>query len=108
MDNCLVDRETLGQFVDSLINTKFPNQPTSDFGKLREDAIRVLDERISNSIFGGLSEPQLIELNQLLDDENTDESAFADFFMKSGVNLEQSITGVFNDFKREFLGGENA
>ena len=108
MDNYLVDRETLGQFVDSLIKTKFPNQPASDFVNLREDAIRTLDERIANSIFGGLSDPQLIELNQLLDDESTDESAFANFFTKSGINVEQSITGVFSDFKREFLGGENA
>lgn len=107
MDNYLVDRETLGQFVDALIQKKFPNQPATDFVNLKEDAIGALDARITDAIFRDLNDSQLSELNQLLDNEAASESDFAGFFEKSGINLEQKITNVFENFKAAFLGESN-
>lgn len=107
MDNYLVDRETLGQFVDALIKAKYESQPV-DTTKLREDAIRVLDARISNAVFSDLDSLQLAELSHLLDDEEATETTFQNFFAKSNINLEQKITDVFATFRNEFLGGVNA
>lgn len=109
MDNYLVDRETLGQFVDALIKMKYENSitPPADVEKIKEDSIRTLDERVTSAIFNDLNDSQLAELSQLLDNELVTESAFQDFFAKSNINLEQKITDVFTNYKTEFLGGEN-
>ena len=107
MDNYLVDGETLGQFVDALIKIKYQNQPVSDTA-VRENAIRTLDSRISDSIFNNLDSLQLAELSRLLDDEGSTESTFQDFFSKANIDLEQKVTDVFANFKTEFLVGAYA
>ena len=109
MDNLLIDRETLGRFVDELIKKKplAVNNP-EELNALREESIKNLDDRIALAIFGGLNEQQNAELNQLLDRPDTSETEFQQFFEKNGLNVEEAVTNTVRVFGREFLGGENA
>ena len=106
MENYLIERETLAEFVDSLIAKK--TQPIENRDTLREESIKKLDDRISQAVFGSLTKIQLDEINIILDQEETDDQAFQDFFNRAGVNLEEIITKTMQDFGKEFLGGENA
>lgn len=109
MDNLLIDRETLGRFVDELIKKKplAVNNP-EELNAFREKSIEALDDRIALAIFGGLSDQQNEELNQLLDRPDTTETEFQQFFERNGLNVEEAVTNTVRVFGREFLGGENA
>lgn len=109
MDNLLIDRETLGRFVDELIKKKplAVNSP-EELNAFREKSIEALDDRIALAIFGGLSDQQNEELNQLLDRPGTTETEFQQFFERNGLNVEEAVTNTVRVFGREFLGGENA
>ena len=106
MENYLIERETLAEFVDSLIAKK--TQPIENLDALREESIRKLDNQITQAMFGSLTKKQLDELNIMLDQDETDDQAFQDFFNRAGVNLEGVVKKAMQDFGQEFLGGENA
>ena len=109
MDNYLVDRETLEQFVDELMKQKpLPANTAEEINTLREASIKSLDDEISLAIFGSLNKAQLEEFNQILDREEESPEAFRDFFQSIGINLEEIITDAMQKFSVEFLGGENA
>ncbi len=105
MENYLIERETLAEFVDSLIAKK--PQPIENLDALREESIRKLDDRISQAIFGNLNSDQLDEIDAILDRDDTDDQVFQDFFDRAGVNLKEVIAKAMQDFSKEFLGGEN-
>lgn len=106
MENYLIERETLAEFVDSLIARK--TQPIENLDALREENIRKLDDSIGQAVFGNLTEGQLAELNAMLDRNEDNDQAFQDFFNRAGINLEKVITETMQNFGKEFLGGENA
>ncbi len=109
MDNYLVDRETLGQFVDELMKKKpLPANTAEELNAFREANIKSLDDEISLAIFSSLNKAQLDEFNQILDREEESPEAFKDFFQSAGINLEEIITDAMQKFSAEFLGGENA
>ena len=110
MDNYLIDRETLGKFVDELIKKKaLPVNTPEELNSLREESIKSLDDRIGLAIFGSLTDEQNTEFNQLLDRNNAGESDFESFFSKIGLDVERTITDTMNSFGEEFLaGGQNA
>ena len=109
MDNYLVDREILGQFIDELIKKKPLNVNSVDeLNNFREQQIKVLDDRIGTAIFGQLTEEQTKEINEMLDRGEENPDVFEDFFEKSGVDLEKTMQEVMETFGREFLeGGQN-
>lgn len=109
MDNYLIDRETLGKFVDELIKKKaLPVNNPEELNVLREKSINDLDERIGVAIFSKLSKAQYDELNQLLDNEQSTEETFEAFFNRANINIENTITETVQAFGAEFLGGQNA
>ena len=109
MNNTLIDREALGQFVDELIKQKpLPVNDTEDLSSLREESIKALDEKIYNSVFGQLTEEQIDEFSLMLDSDDTSEEAYQDFFQNAGINLKETITNTMQEFATEFLGGQNA
>ena len=109
MDNLLIDRETLGRFVDELIKKKplAVNNP-EELNNFREKSIKELDDRIALAIFGNLNDQQNAELNQLLDRPETSETEFQQFFERNGLDVEEAVTNTVRMFGRDFLGGENA
>ncbi len=108
MDNYLIDRETLGQFVDQLMRRRpLPINTPEELNALREDSIKALDDRISMAIFGGLNKGQLREFNQILDRGEESPEVFQSFFQNAGINLEGAIAGAMRKFSAEFLGGGN-
>lgn len=109
MDDYLIDRETLGKFVDELIKKKaLAVDTTEELNLLREKAIKDLDDRISNGIFEKLNNDQLVEINRMLDDDANSEEDFRQFFERADVDVENVITDTMRKFSEEFLGGENA
>ena len=65
MDNLLIDRETLGRFVDELIKKKpLAVGNPEELNALREESIKALDDRIAMAIFGGLNEDVSVHLSK--------------------------------------------
>ncbi len=108
MDNYLIDRETLGQFVDELMKKKpLPANTAEELNTLREQTIKSLDDKIGMAIFGSLTTPQLEEFNQILDRNEESPEIFQNFFQTADIDLEKTITGTMQSFATEFLGGQN-
>lgn len=109
MDDYLIDRETLGKFVDELFKNKtLPVDNVEELNAQREAAIKALDEKIGVSIFSKLTQEQNAELNQLLDQDNTTAEDYAAFFNRIGLDVEQITKDAAEEFARDFLGGQNA
>lgn len=110
MDNYLIDRETLGKFVDELIKNKALSVSSADeLNNLREQAINDLDDQIANAVFGKFTKEQNAEFNQLLDNDATTEEDYENFFNGIGFNLDEIISDAMKQFATDFLkGGENA
>lgn len=107
MDNYLLDYEMLGGFVDNLMKTKpMPAQNAEELNVLREKNIKLLDDKITDAIFGSLTDEQMSELSSLLDKEDNTPDTYAAFFEKAGIDMEATIMQALTEFKTEFLGGE--
>ena len=88
MDNYLIDRETLGQFVDELMKKKpLPANTAEELNTLREQTIKSLDDKIGMAIFGSLTTPQLEEFNQILDRNEESPEIFQNFFQTADIDL---------------------
>ncbi len=108
MDDYLIDRETLGKFVDDLIKLKpVPVNTPEELNTWREQQIKTLDDCIAKAIFGGLSDEQLVELNQILDRNEESPEVFQQFFDNAGLDLAKTMENVMRSFRSEYLGGEN-
>ena len=108
MDQYFLDRETLGKFVDELMQKKtLPADSVADLNSIREKAIEALDKKIENAVLGSLNEEQLAELNALLDKEETPEEDFRNLFKRAGVDVSKVMTNVMLEFGKDFLGGKN-
>ena len=108
MDNYLVDRETLGQFVDELMKKKpLPANTAEELNALKERNIEALDHEIGMAIFSDLDETQLKEFNQMLDRNEESPEAFQNFFQTAGIDLGKTIADAVQKFSIRFLGGEN-
>lgn len=108
MDSYIVDEAVLGQFVDTLLEEKYPGQPTDTLADVRKDAIAALNHQILKATFGNLTPEQGKELNDLLDENSSDPVIFENFFNDHHIDLEGIIKDVVLKFKADFLGGENA
>lgn len=109
MDDYITDRKALEQFVDELFRQKpLPANSAEELSALREETIEKLDNYIGVAIFGGLSEHQLEELNQTLDNGDDTPEFFQKFFSDAGIDLKQTVSSAMENFRKEFLGGENA
>lgn len=108
MDNYLIDRETLSQFVDELIKRKplSTNDP-EELDAFREKSIKELDDQIGLAIFGSLNEEQGAELDQLLDNDDGSGQPYVDFFNKIGLDVEKTVTNSMQAYAKNFLGGQN-
>ena len=107
MDSYLVDETTLGEFVDSLLEQKYPGQPADAHADVKKEAIKALDYKILKAIFGQLTPDQGNELNRLLDQTDSDQSVFEDFFKRNNVDLEKVIAKELEDYREEFMRGGN-
>ena len=107
MNDYLIDRETLAQFVDELIKKKaLAVDNVEELNKIRKESIKALDDEIGEAIFGSLTEKQDEEFNQLLDHDET--ADYKDFFAKNNIDVEKIITDTMQNFATKFLGGQNA
>ena len=109
MDSYLIDRETLGKFVDELIKNKaLPVSTAEELSAKREELIKSLDEKIGLAVLNSLTEEQGEEFDRLLDQDDGSAEPYQEFFQRAGLNIEKIITDAVKDFQAEVLGGENA
>ena len=109
MNDYLIDRETLGKFVDELIKNKaLPVDSAEELNDLREANIKALDDKIGLAIFGSLTDEQYAEFEQLLDRDDGNPEVYQDFFNSIGLDVQDIITKAMQEFQNEFLGGQNA
>ena len=109
MEDYLLDRETLGQFVDELRKKRpLPVDNAEEINNYREEQIRALDDSITNAIFGNMNESQIAGLSQLLNQEKENPDVFKNFFNEQNINIEQVVAEAVNSFSASYLaGGQN-
>lgn len=108
MNDYLIDRETLGEFIDELIKKKpLPLNSAEELTTYREEQIKALDDRIGLAVFGRLTEDQNREINELFDRDEENPDVFEDFFNRAGIDLDKVIADTMESFGKEFLGGQN-
>ena len=108
MDDCFIERETLGELIDTLLAQKYPGTPAMELAEVRETNIKKLDDHIVKAVFGSLSEEKLNELSSMLDKNENNPMVFQAFFRNSGIDLEQVISDAAKEYSSAFLGGQNA
>lgn len=107
MNDYLMDRETLGKFVDELIKRKtLPVNTPEELSALRENSMKELDDRIASALFGNLTDEQAASLDQLLDHDDGTADPYLDFFKNIGLDVEQTTTEVAQAYAAEFLAAE--
>lgn len=109
MEEYLIDRGTLSQFIDELMKKRpLPIDSAEDLNAFKEKQIKALDDHIVKSILTGLNEAQSAELNHLLDTEHENPEVFQDFFKNQGIDLEGVIADAAVSFSTNYLqGGQN-
>lgn len=107
MESYLVDPAVLGEFVDTLIAEKYPDGPAEKYAGIREESVKALDHQILKTILGTLTKEQGAKLSRLLDDQNTTEQTFADFFKNNNIDLEAALRDTMVNFRETFLKGAN-
>lgn len=109
MQDYLLDRETLGQFVDNLIKKRpLPVDKAEEINSFREEQIKALDDHIANALFGQMNEEQTTALSQLLDQEKENPDVFKKFFTEQNINVEQIVADAASSFSANYLaGGQN-
>lgn len=109
MDNYLIDRETLGKFIDELIKKKaLPVDSPEELNRIREEGIKNLDQKIGVAIFSSLTKEQYAKFDELVDQPDATQETFEAFFEESGVDIAKIVTESAKEFGYEFLGGQNA
>ncbi len=95
----------------------FVHQMVADKGLLEEDQkqngkiqqeLRVqLDEVMDRSLIDALPEEKLVELDKMLDAGATDDE-IENFFDTAGVDFEAAMRGAMEEFRRQYLEGNNS
>lgn len=107
MEDYLIDRETLGRFVEMLIQKKQISMNETDINSLKEKTTKELDDKISQALLECLSDEQLAELENMLDSGEQSTEAYERFYRAAGINTEQIIKDTAQKFAQAFLGGQN-
>lgn len=97
-----INQQKIEEFVDNLINEKFPGGAGGqDLSAMKNDLQEKLMSEIEDAFIHALSDQKLAELNALLDEENPDETKVNDIF--SSIDTEKIAQEVIKKFRQEFL-----
>lgn len=108
MDDYLIDRQTLEQFVDELIKKRnLPVSTAEEIASFKEEQIKNLDDRITKELFSQIGSDQVSEFNRLLENSESSPEVFEQFFKTANIDVEKSITNTMQNFALDFLGGKN-
>ncbi len=108
MDNYLIDRETLGGFIDELIKKKpFPVNTAEELTNYREGQIKALNDRIGLAIFGRLTKSQNQEINDLIDRGEINSDTLEAFFKRHKIDVDGILKETMENFGKELLGVQN-
>ena len=96
--NVLLSMAQLEFFIDeAILKKKYANRIHISYNE-KLSLIVQLDDAISLSIFGSLSEEQADKLDKLLDKEKEDPKVFENFFLKEKIDFDGIITNTYVDF----------
>ena len=108
MDEYLVDRAELEQFVDELFKRRpLPASSDEELYSLRENSIKQLNDEINLAIFGNFSPDQLEDIERTIDSGNDTPEYFQSLFTKHNIDLEKTISDAAEAFGKRFLGVAN-
>lgn len=108
MEDYLIDRDTLGKFIDELLQKKpAPAENAEELNRFKEAQMAALDDKINKAMLSSLSDEQLEELEQMLDRGEESPEAYDALYKNAGVNLETIMTNAMREFETEYLGGDN-
>lgn len=76
-------------------------------GKIQQELRTQLDEVMDRSLIDALPEEKLAELDKMLDAGATDDE-IENFFDTAGVDFEAAMRGTMEEFRRQYLEGNNS
>lgn len=76
-------------------------------GKIQQELRTQLDEVMDRSLIDALPEEKLVELDKMLDAGATDDE-IENFFDTAGVDFEAAMRGAMEEFRRQYLEGNNS
>lgn len=95
--------QNLDEFVDKLIADKGISLLPEEKTKLKDR----INDRVNNAVLSHLSEEQLRELSELVKDPSFDSAKMDEYFAKTDINIDEILEKETNDFRNEYLGGQN-
>lgn len=101
----LSDDRVLLAFVDKMVTDKNPDVDEVTRVALRAELKYQLEERIERAIVMALPDQQLVELDQLLEEDASDEEVI-ELFENSGVDFEMAVNREMKAFREAYLRGE--
>ena len=108
MDEYLIDRADLEQFVDELIKRRaLPVASAEDLPSYREGIIKQLNDEITMAVFGKFSPEQLEDIERTIDAGNDTPEYFQSLFAKHNIDLKKTIADTAAAFGKKFIGASN-
>lgn len=74
---------------------------------VREQLRLQLENKIEKAMVKALPDAKLVELNQMLDREDTTDDAIEAFFKNAGVDYDKVVEGVMQDFLEDYRNNNN-
>lgn len=99
------DDRVLLAFVDKMVTDKNPNVDNVTRAALRAELKYQLDERIERATVMALPDQDLVELDQLLEENASDDEVLG-LFENAGVDFQAAITREMEAFRTAYLNGE--
>ena len=95
--------QNLDEFVDKLIADKGISLSPEEKTKLKDR----INDRVNRAVLSHLSEEQLQELAEQVDNPSFDSAKMDEYFAKANINIDEILKKETNDFRNEYLGGQN-
>lgn len=95
--------QNLDEFVEKLTADKGISLSPEEKSKLKDR----INDRVNNAVLSHLSEEQLQELSELVKDPSFDSAKMDEYFAKTDINIDEILKKETNDFRNEYLGGQN-
>ena len=95
--------QNLDEFVEKLTADKGISLSPEEKSKLKDR----INDRVNNAVLSHLSEEQLQELSELVKEPSFDSAKMDEYFAKTDINIDEILEKETNDFRNEYLGGQN-
>ena len=95
--------QNLDEFAEKLMADKGISLSPEEKSKLKDE----INGKINQAVLEHLSDEQLQKLSELVKDPSFDSAKMDEFIAGTGINIDEIVEKASNDFRNEYLGGEN-